>query len=190
MNHKATVVPGGVGIIPPANAPLPTSKIQNKMKGESFRVAMSSDKSDSNSPRMYRSLSNIYVESNSVLFLGEPQNYKEAVEQEVWKEAMNEEIPRVNFNETFAPITRMEMIRTILALSSQLEMKVYQLNIKSAFLNGELEEEVYVLQPKVYVIKGERRKSVLASKGSLRVKTSPRAWNIKIESYFNHFGLI
>lgn len=53
----------------------------------------------------------------------------------------------VDFNKTFAPVIRMETIRTIVALATQLEMQVFQLDVKSVLLNDELGEEVYVLQP-------------------------------------------
>ncbi|KAH9664737.1 Integrase catalytic domain-containing protein [Citrus sinensis] len=60
----------------------------------------------------------------------------------------------VDFTETFAPVARMETIRTVLALAAQIELNVFQLDVKSAFLNGEIEEEVYVEQPKGYEVKG------------------------------------
>ena len=59
--------------------------------------------------------------------------------------------PGVDFNETFAPVTRMETIRTVLAIAAQMELQVFQLDVKAAFLNGEFEEEVYVEQPLGYV---------------------------------------
>ena len=52
--------------------------------------------------------------------------------------------PGVDFTETFAPVAQMETIRIVLALAAQLELSVFQLDVKSAFLNGEIEEEVYV----------------------------------------------
>ena len=55
--------------------------------------------------------------------------------------------PGIDFNETYAPVVRMETIRTVLALAAQHQLPVFQLDVKSAFLNGELEEEVYVEQP-------------------------------------------
>ena len=58
---------------------------------------------------------------------------------------------RVEFNETFAPLTRLESIRILLAIASHLNFKLYQMDVKSAFLNGMLQEEVYVEQPKGFV---------------------------------------
>ena len=54
----------------------------------------------------------------------------------------------VDFNETFAPVARLESIRILLAITSHLNFKLYQMDVKSAFLNGMLQEEVYVEQPK------------------------------------------
>ena len=53
----------------------------------------------------------------------------------------------IDFNETFAPVARLEAIRIFLAYAAHANFKVYQMDVKSAFLNGTLEEEVYVSQP-------------------------------------------
>ena len=53
---------------------------------------------------------------------------------------------------------RIETIRTVLALVAQLELNVFQLDVKSAFLNGEIEEEVYVEQPEGYKVQGKEDK--------------------------------
>ena len=66
--------------------------------------------------------------------------------------------PGVDFNETFAPVDRMKTIRTVLAIAAQMELQIFQLDVKAAFLNGELEEEVYVEQPLGYVQKGKEDK--------------------------------
>ena len=50
--------------------------------------------------------------------------------------------PGVDFNETFALVARIETIRLVLAIAAQLELNVYQMDVKSTFLNGELKEEV------------------------------------------------
>nr|GEW66642.1 retrovirus-related Pol polyprotein from transposon TNT 1-94 [Tanacetum cinerariifolium] len=54
---------------------------------------------------------------------------------------------RINYDETFTPVVRMEAIRIFLAFATYMNFKVYQINFKSAFLNGKLKEKVYVKQP-------------------------------------------
>ncbi|MCH89716.1 retrovirus-related pol polyprotein from transposon tnt 1-94 [Trifolium medium] len=58
------------------------------------------------------------------------------------------QIEGVDFDETFAPVARLESIRLILGLACVLKFKLFQIDVKSAFLNGYLHEEVYVEQPK------------------------------------------
>ena len=52
----------------------------------------------------------------------------------------------IDFDETFAPVARLETIRIFLAYAAHSNFKVYQMDVKSAVLNGELEEIVYVQQ--------------------------------------------
>ena len=57
----------------------------------------------------------------------------------------------IDFDETFAPIARLECIRILLAIASHLNFKLYQMDVNSAVLSGMLQEEVYVEQPKGFV---------------------------------------
>ena len=57
----------------------------------------------------------------------------------------------LDYGETFPPIARMEGVRTLLAYVAYKGFKVYQMDVKSTFLNGILEEEVYIEQPKGFV---------------------------------------
>jgi hypothetical protein len=57
------------------------------------------------------------------------------------------QVEGINFEETFASVARMEEIRLLLAYACSKNIKVYHMNVKSTFLNGELEEEVYIEQP-------------------------------------------
>jgi hypothetical protein len=54
------------------------------------------------------------------------------------------QIEGVDFDETFAPVARLESIRILLSIAYHLGFKVYQMDVKSSFLNGVLQEEVYV----------------------------------------------
>jgi len=58
------------------------------------------------------------------------------------------QIEGLDFGETFAPVARLEAIRMFLAYACHKRFKVYQMDVKSAFLNGDLSEEVYMEQPK------------------------------------------
>ena len=53
----------------------------------------------------------------------------------------------IDYDETYAPVARLEAIRMLLAPASFMNFKLYQMDIKSAFLNGFIEEKVYVEQP-------------------------------------------
>nr|GFC96221.1 retrovirus-related Pol polyprotein from transposon TNT 1-94 [Tanacetum cinerariifolium] len=85
--------------------------------------------------------------------------YKEALTQSCWIEAMQEELhefecleeERIDFKESFAPVARIEAIRIFLAYAVHKNMVVYQMDVKTAFLNGNLREDVYVNQPDGFV---------------------------------------
>jgi hypothetical protein len=53
----------------------------------------------------------------------------------------------LDFGETFAPVAHLEAIRILLAFATSKGFKIYQMNVKSDFLNGVIQEEVYVRQP-------------------------------------------
>ena len=57
----------------------------------------------------------------------------------------------IDYDETFAPVARLEAIRIFLAYVAHKKFKVFQMDVKSAFLKGELEEEVYIEQPPGFV---------------------------------------
>ena len=61
------------------------------------------------------------------------------------------QVEGVDFDETFAPVTRLEAIRLLLGISCLLKYNLYQMDVKNAFLNGYLNKEVYIEQPKGFV---------------------------------------
>ena len=85
------------------------------------------------------------------------------------------QVEGVDFDETFAPVARLESIRILLAIASHLNFNLYQMDVKSAFLNGMLQEEVYVEQSKGFV-DPYRPDDVYKLKRALYgLKQSPRA---------------
>ncbi|GKD09316.1 retrovirus-related pol polyprotein from transposon TNT 1-94, partial [Tanacetum coccineum] len=79
----------------------------------------------------------------------EPKTYKDALTQLSWIEAMQEELHE--FEQSFAPVARLEAVRIFLAFADHMNMIVYQMDVKAAFLNDILREEVYVIQPDEFV---------------------------------------
>lgn len=90
----------------------------------------------------------------------------------------------VDYTEVFAPVARWDTIRMILALAASKDWKVFQLDVKSAFLHGEISEEVFVEQPEGYEIKGAEGKVYRLKKALYGLKQAPRAWFSKIEAFF------
>jgi hypothetical protein len=76
----------------------------------------------------------------------------------------------VDYSDTFAPVARLDTIRLLLAISTQKGWKVFQLDVKSAFLNGVLQEEIYVEQPDGFVIQGAEDKVYLSQKALYGLK--------------------
>ncbi|CAL2276373.1 unnamed protein product [Prunus armeniaca] len=96
--------------------------------------------------------------------------------------------PGIDYNETFALVARLDTIRTLIALAVKNNWKLYQLNVKSAFLNGVLEEEVYIEQPYGFLVKAKEDKVYKLHKALYGLKHAPRAWYGDIDSYLVQCG--
>lgn len=94
----------------------------------------------------------------------------------------------VDYSDTFAPVARLDTIRLLLALAAQRNWKVFQLDVKSAFLNGFLQEEIYVEQPEGFVEKEDQDKVYLLRKALYGLKQAPRAWYSRIDDYLFSLG--
>lgn len=68
------------------------------------------------------------------------------------------QVEGVDYEDTFSPVVRFASIRLILALVSSMDLELYQMDVKTAFLNGELNEEIYMNQPEGFVVRGEEQK--------------------------------
>ena len=82
----------------------------------------------------------------------------------------------IDYDETFAPVARLEAIRIFLAFAAHSNFKVYQMDVKSAFLNGELAEEVYVTQPPGFESDEFPHFVYRLLKALYGLKQAPRAW--------------
>ena len=78
----------------------------------------------------------------------------------------------VNYNDTFSLVARLDTIRTLITLAGQNGWLLYQLDVKSVFLNGEFKQEVYVEQPRGFIIEGEEDKVYRLKNALYRLKSS------------------
>ncbi|KAL8091628.1 hypothetical protein AgCh_034040 [Apium graveolens] len=89
----------------------------------------------------------------------------------------------IDFDETYAPVARIESIRMLLAYACHKNFKVYQMDVKSAFLNGILEEEVYVKQPPGFEDAAHPDYVYKLYKALYGLKQAPRAWYERLSRF-------
>nr|GFB57673.1 retrovirus-related Pol polyprotein from transposon TNT 1-94 [Tanacetum cinerariifolium] len=82
----------------------------------------------------------------------------------------------IDYDETFAPVSRIEAIRLFLAYAAHKDFTVFQMDVKTAFLNGILKKEVYVGQPLGFVIKQYPDHLYALDKALYGLKQAPWAW--------------
>ena len=98
------------------------------------------------------------------------------------------QIEGIDFEETYAPVARMEAICLLLAYACSKNVKVYQMDVKSAFLNGELEEEVYIEQPEGFQLLENTVYVCKLKKALYGLKQAPRAWYSRLDKYLKQAG--
>ncbi|CAN0877831.1 Retrovirus-related Pol polyprotein from transposon RE1 [Linum grandiflorum] len=89
----------------------------------------------------------------------------------------------IDYDETFAPVARLEAIRLLCAFAALNKFKLFQMDVKSAFLNGDLNEEVYVAQPPGFEDSNFPNHVYKLRKALYGLKQAPRAWYDKLSSY-------
>ncbi|KAJ9536497.1 hypothetical protein OSB04_un000334 [Centaurea solstitialis] len=94
----------------------------------------------------------------------------------------------IDYDETFAPVARIEAIRIFLGYAAHKNMTVYQMDVKCAFLNGVLQEEVYVEQPEGFVDPRYPNHVYVLDKALYGLKQAPRAWYETLIDYLLGVG--
>jgi hypothetical protein len=94
----------------------------------------------------------------------------------------------VDYDETFAPVARLDSIRLLLAVAAAFDLEIHQIDIKTAFLHGKLEEEIYMEQPEGYVEKGNGHKVCLLLRSLYGLKQSARQWYKHLRASMKTWG--
>ncbi|GJW52636.1 ribonuclease H-like domain-containing protein [Tanacetum coccineum] len=94
----------------------------------------------------------------------------------------------IDYDEVFAPVARIEAIRLFLAFASFMGFIVYQMDVKSAILNGTIDEEVYVSQPPGFVDPDHPKKVYKVVKALYDVHQALRAWYATLSTFLEEHG--
>ena len=94
----------------------------------------------------------------------------------------------VDYDETFAPVARLDTIQLLLAIAAVFDLEIHQINIKTAFLHSELEEEIYMEQPEGYIEKGNEHKVCLLLRLIYGLKQSARQWYKHLRNSIKTWG--
>jgi hypothetical protein len=98
------------------------------------------------------------------------------------------QIEGIYFEETFSPVARMETIRLILAYACSKIIKVYHMDVKSSFLNGELEEEVYIKHPEGFLLLEKEYYVCRLKKSLYGIKQAPIELYSRLDRYQQQQG--
>ena len=93
-----------------------------------------------------------------------------------------------DYDETFSPVVRPESVRALVAYAIQKGMLIHQLDIATAFLNGDLEEDVFMTQPEGFTQNGQEKLVCKLNKSLYGLKQSPRCWNTALDKTLNSHG--
>nr|GEV17563.1 retrotransposon protein, putative, unclassified [Tanacetum cinerariifolium] len=95
---------------------------------------------------------------------------------------------RIDFEESFAPVARLEAVRLFIAYAAYKSFTVYQIDVKTTFLYGPLKKEVYVNQPYGFVDPYHPDKVYRLKKALYRLKQAPRAWYDELSTFLVSVG--
>ena len=94
----------------------------------------------------------------------------------------------IDYDETYAPVARLEAIRILMAFAAHKKFKLYQMDVKSAFLNGYLKEEVYVKQPPRFIHEKYPHYVYKLLKSVYGLRQSPRCWYERLSQFLLEIG--
>ena len=96
----------------------------------------------------------------------------------------------IDYDETYSPVAMLKSIRILLAIAAYYDYEIWQMDVKTAFLNGNLEEAVYMTQPEGFTSLENARKVCKLQRSIYGLKQASRSWNIRFDEAIKKFGFI
>ncbi|KAK8547551.1 hypothetical protein V6N12_031688 [Hibiscus sabdariffa] len=100
------------------------------------------------------------------------------------------QIHGIDYDETFSPVAMFKSIRILLAIAAFHDYEIWQMDVKTAFLNGKLEEDVYMTQPEGFVTPENAGMVCKLQRSIYGLKQASRSWNLRFNDAIKEFGFI
>ncbi|KAK2429799.1 secreted RxLR effector protein [Trifolium repens] len=100
------------------------------------------------------------------------------------------QIHGVDYDETFSPVAMLKSVRILLAIAAYHDYEIWQMDVKTAFLNGNLLEDVYMTQPEGFDIPNEAHKICKLQRSIYGLKQASRSWNLRFDETVTKYGFI
>ena len=94
----------------------------------------------------------------------------------------------IDYDETFWPVAMLKSIRILLSIAAYYDYQIWQMDVKTAFLNGNLEEEIYMMQLKGFIAMNQEYMVCKLKRSIFGLKQASRSWNIGFDPAIKSFG--
>src|SRR6187399_1210495 len=99
------------------------------------------------------------------------------------------QVQGVDYDETFSPVAMLKSVRIMLAIAAFYDYEIWQMDVKTAFLNGYLKEELYMMQPEGFVDPKGANKVCKLQRSIYGLMQASRSWNIRFDEVIKAYGL-
>ena len=87
----------------------------------------------------------------------------------------------IDYEETFSLVAMLKSIRILLFIAAHYDYEIWQMDVKTAFLNGNLEEEIYMMQLEGFIAKNQEHMVCKLKRSIYGLKQASRSWNIRFD---------
>ncbi|XXG73025.1 hypothetical protein AAC387_Pa07g2007 [Persea americana] len=94
----------------------------------------------------------------------------------------------IGYEETFSPVAMLKSIWILLSIAAYFDYEIWQMDVKTAFLNGNLDECIYMVQPDGFVAEGREHMLCKLKKSIYGLKQASRSWNIHFDQAIKSYG--
>ena len=101
-----------------------------------------------------------------------------------------DQVQGVDYDETFSPVAMLKSVRIMLAIAAFYDYEIWQMDVKTAFLNGFLKEELYMIQPEGFVDPKGANKVCKLQRSIYGLVQASRSWNTHFDELIKAFGFI